>query len=50
MEARNRNMQQKTKEFNAQGKENWENFKKEFNRDMEELGTALKNLGTTKNE
>jgi phosphoenolpyruvate-protein kinase (PTS system EI component) len=38
----------KIAEHNADGKENWENFKTEFNRDMEELGKAFKDL-TVKN-
>ncbi len=47
LELRNRTLHEKMKEYKGQGKENWENFKKEFNHDMEELGKAFKNIGTT---
>jgi flagellar biosynthesis GTPase FlhF len=50
LELRNKNMQKKMNEYKVEGKENWEEFKKEFSRDMEELGTAFKNLFTSKNQ
>ena len=36
-------------EYKAEGKEQWEEFKAEFSRDMDELGKAFKDL-TVKNE
>lgn len=46
LEQRNRDLRRKMREYNkAQGKENWENFKKEFNHDMQELEDAFDNLG-----
>ncbi len=39
---------QKMNDYKANGKENWEIFKKEFNHDMDELGKAFKDL-TVKN-
>ena len=35
-------------EYKADGKENWEKFKAEFNHDMDGLGSAFKDL-TVKN-
>ena len=48
LEQKNTDMKKRMDEYNADGKENWENFKTEFNRDMEELGKAFKDL-TVKN-
>jgi hypothetical protein len=45
MELRNRKLHTKIKEYKGQGREDWENFKKEFSRDMEELGKAFNDLG-----
>jgi len=46
LELRNRKMHTKIKEYKGEGRENWDNFKREFGRDMEELGKAFKDLGT----
>jgi hypothetical protein len=48
LEAKNTEMKMKIDEYKADGNENWEKFKTEFNRDMSELGDAIKNL-TVKN-
>lgn len=48
LEERNINMRRKVETFKNEGKDNWQDFKVEFNHDMDELGTALKNL-TVKN-
>ncbi|MFN3444397.1 MAG: hypothetical protein ACK44D_01535, partial [Bacteroidia bacterium] len=44
LEQRNINMRKKLEEYEANGKDNWEAFKTEFNHDMDDLGQALKNL------
>lgn len=44
LEQRNRVLKAKMDNYNDEGKERWESFKQEFNRDMDELGTALKDL------
>lgn len=44
LEAKNTDLKKRLDDFKADGNENWENFKKEFNHDMENLGIALKNL------
>lgn len=44
LEAKNSDMQKKLDNYKANGKENWESFKTEFNHDMEELGQAFKDL------
>ena len=48
LEAKNANMKRNMDEYKPDGKDNWENFKLEFNRDMNELGDALRDL-TVKN-
>ncbi len=48
LEQRNIDMRKKMDEYKADGKDNWEAFKKEFNHDMDDLGASLKNL-TVKN-
>ena len=48
LEQKNINMRKKIEEYQETGKDKWEAFKVEFNHDMDELGTALKNL-TVKN-
>ncbi len=45
---KNTDMKKKMDDYTADGKENWENFKTEFSHDMDELGTAFKDL-TVKN-
>jgi pyruvate/2-oxoacid:ferredoxin oxidoreductase beta subunit len=48
LEAKNTEMKMKIDAYQADGKENWEHFKLEFKRDMDKLGSALKDL-TVKN-
>ena len=48
LEQKNIEMKKKMDEYKADGKENWEQFKTEFSRDMDELGNAFKDL-TVKN-
>lgn len=49
LEQKNREMKIKMDEYKEDGKENWESFKAEFSRDMDDLGEAFKNF-TVKNE
>ncbi|MCF8239566.1 MAG: hypothetical protein K9I85_15495 [Saprospiraceae bacterium] len=44
LEAKNSDMKTKLDGYKAEGKENWESFKVEFSRDMDELGTAFGNF------
>ena len=44
IEKKNSDLQKKMDDYKAEGKDQWQNFKTEFNRDMDELGTAFKNL------
>ena len=37
-------------DYKADGKANWEAFKAEFNRDMDELGAAIKSFGEKNNK
>lgn len=48
LEQMNTDMKKRVDEYKADGKDNWEKFKVEFNRDMDELGNAFKDL-TVKN-
>ncbi|MES2559446.1 MAG: hypothetical protein V4590_06885 [Bacteroidota bacterium] len=48
LEQRNIDMRKKLDEYQANGKDSWVEFKKEFSHDMDELGQSLKNL-TIKN-
>lgn len=48
LEQKNSDMQKKIDEYKVEGKDQWELFKTEFNRDMDELGKALSNI-TVKN-
>lgn len=41
---KNSDMKKKIAEFKTDNKTNWETFKIEFSRDMDELGTAFKNF------
>jgi len=49
LEQRNIDMKNKMDNYNGEGEDKWEAFKKEFSRDIDELGDAFKNL-TTKDE
>lgn len=44
LEQKNNDIKKKLDDYKAQGKENWENFKTEFNHDMDELGQAFQDL------
>lgn len=48
LEKKNTDMKKRLDEYKAEGKEGWENFKAEFNHDMDEIGNAMKDL-TIKN-
>lgn len=48
LEQKNIDMRKKISEYKEEGKDKWENFKVEFDHDMDELGDAIKNL-TVKN-
>ena len=49
LEQKNIAMKEKLDAYEVSGKDNWETFKTEFSRDMDDLGEALKNF-TIKNE
>lgn len=44
LEQKNTNMRTKLNDYKEEGKDKWESFKREFNHDMDELGSALKDL------
>ncbi|MBK8567084.1 MAG: hypothetical protein IPN76_28095 [Saprospiraceae bacterium] len=44
LEQKNRDLKMKMDNYNDEGKEKWESFKREFNHDMDELGNALKGI------
>lgn len=44
LELKNSDMKKKMDDYKAEGKDKWETFKTEFSHDMDELGTALKDL------
>ncbi len=44
LEKQNKDLNKKMNDYKADTKENWEMFKSQFNRDMDELGLALKNF------
>jgi hypothetical protein len=48
LEEKNNDIKSRMADYKAEGKEKWEIFKTEFSRDMNELGTAFKDL-TVKN-
>jgi outer membrane murein-binding lipoprotein Lpp len=45
LEQKNKDLKVKMDNYEANQRDTWEDFKKEFNHDMDELGTALKDLG-----
>ncbi len=45
LEQQNRDLNVRLRDYNNDDKNNWEEFKREFNHDMDELGAALKDLG-----
>lgn len=50
LEQKNTDMKKTMDDYKADGKDNWENFKLEFNRDMDEFGQAVNNLVTKDNK
>lgn len=46
LEQKNTDMKKTMNDYKAEGKEQWENFKNDFNRNMDELGNALEDLTT----
>jgi uncharacterized protein YPO0396 len=44
LEAKNKDMEKRMDDYQADGKENWEAFKSEFGKDMDELGNAFANF------
>jgi F0F1-type ATP synthase membrane subunit b/b' len=48
LEQKNTDIKKRLDDYKVEGKDNWQTFKLEFNRDMDELGKALKDL-TVKN-
>lgn len=44
LERKNDNMRSRMDDYKVNGQSNWESFKKEYNRDMDALGVAFKNL------
>ncbi len=44
LEQKNKDLKVKMDDYNDEGKEKWESFKREFSHDMDELGNALKDL------
>jgi len=49
LEQKNIELKKKLNEFKYERKENWEEFKKEFNNDMDSVGNALKDIFEKKN-
>lgn len=47
---KNSDFKKRMDEYKASGKEKWMKFKTEFNRDMDELGTAIANLAREDNK
>ena len=50
LEFKNKEMKTKLDNYTDEGKDSWEKFKSEFNRDISELGEALKNFGVHNNK
>ena len=44
LEQKNSDLKKKLDDYKADGKENWKNFKIEFTKNMEELGTSIKDF------
>jgi len=44
LEQKNNDLKKQLDEYQAAGKDKWTSFKSDFNRDMDELGKALKNF------
>jgi len=50
LEARNEALKVALKDYEDEGESNWKKFKTEFNHDMDELGTALKDIFKNSNK
>lgn len=50
LEARNEAMKVKLKDYEDEGETKWKSFKKEFSHDMDELGTAFKDIFKNSNK
>jgi len=46
LELRKNKIKKKIEEYNTEGTENWDSFKRKLNHDLEELGIALKGIVT----
>jgi septation ring formation regulator EzrA len=44
LEEKNREIKEKVNTYNNEASDDWETFKKEYNRDMDDLGRSLKNF------
>jgi DNA anti-recombination protein RmuC len=44
LERKNKELQKRLDEFNAETADNWTSFKREFSHDMDELGNSLKDI------
>ena len=49
LEQKNIELKKKVSEYKYEGKDKWEQFKQEFNRDIDIVGNAIKNIFTKKN-
>ncbi|MCO5251681.1 MAG: hypothetical protein M9949_09710 [Candidatus Kapabacteria bacterium] len=47
LEQKNYLLKENLKTYNEKGKENWENFKTKFSRNMDDLGNSISNFFTT---
>ena len=45
LEQKNSDMKKRMNEYKEDGKDKWQTFKREFSRDMEELGNSFKDFG-----
>jgi len=50
LESKNAAMKVRITDYKDDGKDKWQSFRTEFNRDMDELGNSLKNFNTTNNK
>jgi LPS O-antigen subunit length determinant protein (WzzB/FepE family) len=45
LEAKNNELRQKLQNYKYESDSNWQEFKREFNHDMDEMGNAFKDIG-----
>ena len=45
LQRRNEELEERIRTYKSNSRENWQEFRREFNNDMDELGKAFKNLG-----